>query len=414
MNVLLIALGSAGDVHPLVRLGLALERRGHSVTVITSGYFEGLLRRVGLKMIPLGEAADYQTLTMHPDLWHPTKGPRLLCKYVVLPLIRPLYEIVSRFDAADAVAVGSNIAFGARIAQEKTGLPMATFYLQPAYLRSEHQTSRINHLALPDWLPRLLKRAVFRALDRATDKIFLPELNGLRAELGLPPIQGTCSEWLNSPQSIIGLFPDWYAPPQPDWPSQTRLTGFVSYDGDESASLSPEVMRFLDAGSPPIVFTPGSAMRHAGRFFKESVNACRLLGRRGMLLTPYREQIPDALPEGVRHFDYLPFTQLLPRAAALVSHGGVGTLSRALAAGVPQLVMPTAYDQPDNAARVERLGVAASVPSQKYKARTVAEKLTALLTSSAVSARCRAVSEKFHADQPVDAACQLIETLACL
>src|SRR5262245_59029928 len=259
MNVLLIALGSAGDVNPMIRLGAALKTRGHSVTVVASAYFENHIRRAGLEVIALGTIDEYHAATHHPDIGHPRKGPMLLARYVVVPLIRPLYEIVSRFDPARSVAFGPNIAFGARIAQEKTGLPMATFYLQPAYLRSAHQTPKISGLPLPDWLPRPLKHMVFRSIDRAMDKIFLPELNGLRAELGLAPIQTPCSEWLNSPQSVIGLFPEWFAPPQPDWPSQTRLTGFVTGDGGDSGAegaLAPEVMRFLDAGEPPVVFTP--------------------------------------------------------------------------------------------------------------------------------------------------------------
>jgi UDP:flavonoid glycosyltransferase YjiC (YdhE family) len=337
----------------------------------------------------------------------------LLARYVVVPLIRPLYEIVSRFDPARSVALGPNIAFGARIAQEKTGLRMATFYLQPAYLRSAHQTPKISGLPLPDWLPRPLKHMVFRGVDRAMDKIFLPELNGLRAELRLPPIQSPCSEWLNSPRSVIGLFPEWFAPPQPDWPPQTRLTGFLNSDdaGGAEGALLPEVRRFLDAGAPPIVFTLGSAMKHGRSFFEESIKACQLLGRRGLLLTRYRDQIPATLPDSVRHVDYLPFSQILPRAAALAHHGGIGTLSQALAAGVPQLVTPSAYDQPDNAARLERLGVGASLPPRKYLGRTVAEKLTSLLASPKVRASCQSVRGKFQGDHPVDAACQMVERL---
>ena len=412
MKILLIALGSAGDVHPLVHLGRALKGRGHCVTVITSAFFEDLPRRAGLQVIGLGTVADYQAITAHPDLWHPSKGPMLVAEHVVVPLIRPLYEIVSRFDPANCVALGPNIAFGARIAQEKLGLPLATFYLQPAYLRSLHETPKISGLPLPGWCPRPLKRIVFRGVDRVQDKIFLPALNGLRAELRLPPIEDPCSVWLDSPRSIIGLFPHWFAPPQPDWPRQTRLTGFLSDDGGEGEALAPEVRRFLDAGEPPIAFTPGTAMRQGRQFFLESIKACQLLGRRGLLLTPYRDQVPATLPDEIRHFDYIPFGQLMPRVAALAHQGGIGTLARALAAGVPQLVMPNAYDQPDNAARLERLGVGASIPPQKYRGRAVAEKLTSLLTSPRVRARCQAVSGKFRADRPVDAACLLVEQLA--
>src|SRR5207248_1745452 len=81
---------------------------------------------------------------------------------------------------------------------------------------------------------------------------------------------------------------------------------------------------FLAGGGPPLVFTPGTAAHDQRRFFAESAEACRRLGRRALLLTRFRGQLPARLPEGVRHADYLPFSRLLPHAAALVHHGGGG------------------------------------------------------------------------------------------
>ena len=110
------------------------------------------------------------------------------------------------------------------------------------------------------------------------------------------------------------------------------------------------------AGEPPIVFTPGSAMYHGQDFFRASVEACKQLNRRGILLTRHAEQIPADLPATIRHFSYAPFSLLLPRAAALVHHGGIGTSAQAMAAGCRQLITPFAHDQFDNADRLRRLG----------------------------------------------------------
>ena len=422
MNVLLIALGSAGDVNPMIRLGAALKGRGRRVTVVASAYFEAPILRAGLDMIALGTIAEYHAATSHPDLWHPRKGPMLVAKHLAIPLIRPLYEIVRRYDPANTVVVSPGIAFGARIAQEKTGMPMATFYLQPAYLRSLYQTPRISGLPSSDWCPRPLKRAVFRSIDRLLDSVFLPEVNALRTELGLPEIGSSgcewrsCSEWMNAPRLILGLFPDWFAPLQPDWPAQLRLTGFMNCDDDLEEKLSPELGRFLESGEAPILFTAGTAMRRGKRFFEESVKACRLLGRRAILITRFRDQIPGTLPDGVRHFDYAPFSLTLPRVAAVVHHGGIGTIAQALAAGVPQLVAPAAHDQPDNAARVERLGAGASISPRKYRGRLVARKLRRLLDSAAIRLNCESIREKFHEGQAqfrsVGDTCLLIEQLA--
>jgi hypothetical protein len=78
--------------------------------------------------------------------------------------------------------------------------------------------------------------------------------------------------------------------------------------------LPAELEQFLSAGEPPVVFTPGSAQRQAPSFFREAVEASRLLGRRALLLTRFDEQLPANLPDGVKHFHYVPFSQVLPRA----------------------------------------------------------------------------------------------------
>jgi UDP:flavonoid glycosyltransferase YjiC (YdhE family) len=187
---------------------------------------------------------------------------------------------------------------------------------------------------------------------------------------------------MHSPQLNLCLFPDWFARPQPDWPPQTQLTGFVYYDRQgDGDDLPNTVNEFINAGSPPIIFTPGTAMKHANQFFLDCVEACGRLRRRGILLTGHPEQLPDELPADIRHFAYLPFSKVLPRTAALVHHGGIGTTAGAIAAGIPQVIRPMAHDQPDTAARVERLGIGVSLPPGKFNAASLAGKLDTLMTS---------------------------------
>jgi rhamnosyltransferase subunit B len=118
------------------------------------------------------------------------------------------------------------------------------------------------------------------------------------------------------------------------------------------------VRTFCQAGSPPIAFTLGTGMKHAADFFRTAVATCDTLGARGLLLTKYPDLIPASLPANVRHCAFAPFRELLPLCRAIVHHGGIGTTAAALEAGCPQLVLPLAWDQPDNAARVAKLGSA--------------------------------------------------------
>ncbi|HJT75634.1 MAG TPA: glycosyltransferase, partial [Gemmataceae bacterium] len=327
MKILLVPHGSHGDVHPFVGLGLALRGRGHHVTVITAPYFEKLVRRVGLEFVPIDRGVDFEEELKDPDLWNPRRGFHLIMERSVLPALRPVYQAVAeRYVPGETVVAAGSLAFGARIAQERLGVPLATVHLQPSVLRSAHQAPILPGLFLPDWLPAPLKRAQYWLADRLLiDRLLGKGINGFRAELGLPPASRLLDDWWNSPQRVLGLFPGWFAPPQPDWPPQLRLAGFPLYDERGLHALPPEVEDFLGAGSPLLVFTPGSANRHAAAFFAAAVEACQALGRRGLLLTRFPENVPERLPETVRYVEYLPLSDVLPRAAALAHHGGIGT-----------------------------------------------------------------------------------------
>src|SRR5262249_35036708 len=153
----------------------------------------------------------------------------------------------------------------------------------------------------------------------------------------------------------------------------------------------------------------GSAMQQGLRFFTEAAAACQKLGRRGILLSRWPQNVPPALPAGVRHFAYVPFSELLPHAAALVHHGGIGTTSQALAAGVPQLITPLASDQHDNADRLRRLGIADALEPKRLTAGTAAEKLRGLLDSRDVATRCREVAARIEPGRGIEKACDVIE-----
>ncbi len=413
MNVILAPVGSAGDVHPMVGLGLALKRRGHRITMVVNGYFQDLIERVGLEYVELGTKQEFMEFVANADLWHPTRSFPYIYNHGIAPTMRAQYDIIAqRQTAGDTMVISSCLGFGARIAHDKLGVPLATVHLQPAALWSEHESPVLPGMLLRPGTPRWLKRFQYWLgesiiIDRVIDK----ETNGFRRELGLSPVKRT-TRWWNSPECIVCLFPAWYAPPQSDWPAQVVLTDFPLWDEREVTEVRDELERFLSSGDPPIVFTPGSAMFLGQSFFSAAAEACRRLGRRGLLLSRFRDHIPTKLPDGVRHFEYIPFSRVLPRAAALVHHGGIGSTSQALAAGIPQLVMPMAHDQPDNAARVARLGVGDWLKPSAFRPHAVADKLDCLLNSNDVRRSCQIVAAKLDRQGGLEKACVAIERFA--
>lgn len=408
-TILLCTIGSAGDVYPFIGIGQQLKKRGFRVVLITSQYFETQAHSVGLEFIGLGSAEDYQSIIQDPDLWSAEKGFKVFAERVVFPIMEPAYEIIAGFDPSQTILVAQGQFFAAHIAREKLGFPFITVHLQPAAFRSVHEFP-----LLPAWMPPFLKRGIFNLIDvLVLDKLFAPNINRLRQRLSLPAINKIFGNWMHSPQKNLGLFPEWFAHPQPDWTPQTQLTGFVFYDKqNEREELSKELESFLSAGDAPIIFTAGTAMKHGSQFFLDCIEACQRLGWRGILLTQHPEQLPAQLPQGIQHFSYLPFSKILPRAAALVHHGGIGTTAQAIAAGIPQVIRPMTHDQPDNAARVEKLGIGASLSPKKFNAASLAEKLNAVISSQQVQDRCKFYAQKINPDQALNDACAIIEGFA--
>jgi UDP:flavonoid glycosyltransferase YjiC (YdhE family) len=219
------------------------------------------------------------------------------------------------------------------------------------------------------------------------------------------------SRWNQSPDLVLGMFPEWFGAPQPDWPPQTRLVGFPLYDPRPAPGLSQQLEEFLAAGEPPIVFAPGSANSQAASFFRTAVEVCTRLGRRGLLVTRFPEQVPPDLPRTVRHFEFVPFGLLLPRAAALVHHGGIGTCAQGLAAGLPQLVMAMAFDQLDNGQRLARLGTGAVLRVSQFRPKRVAGEMARLLESPTVAQRGREIAPRLNGPASLNAECDHLEKL---
>jgi UDP:flavonoid glycosyltransferase YjiC (YdhE family) len=146
-------------------------------------------------------------------------------------------------------------------------------------------------------------------------------------------------------------------------------------------------------------------------FFAAAVDACRRMGRRGILLTRQSGQVPAELPASVIHVPFAPFSELLPRCAALVHHGGIGTTSQALRHATPQLVMPMAHDQLDNADRAVKLGVAATIKRRKFTGRNVAGALAALLNKPGLRDNCAAAAGRFVGYDALTETAMVIERL---
>src|SRR5262245_32387337 len=412
IEFLLFANGSGGDVDPMLAIGRALRDRGHRVVIVANPYFETAVRAAGLTFAGIGSAEIYRQRMEDPTLWQFGRGFRVLFSDMI-DNMRPLYDVIRvRAVPGHTVVVAPMGGLGARLANEKLGVPLVNVQLQPLAFRSHYEQPGLTVPTVLKPLLPPLRRAWLRAVDRRLlDPPVAPALNAFRAELGLAPVARVFDGWAFSRDLIVGLFPDWFAHPPRDWPRQLKLTGFPLCDRDDDADLPATLARFLSSGTRPIVFTAGTAMRVAKKFFETSVGVCERLRERGVLVTPFADQLPNPLPAGVIHAPYAPFSRLLSRACAIVHHGGIGTLAQAMHAGIPQLLTPMNFDQPDNAVRLTALGVADRIRPRDYSVAAAAKKLSALRTSPQVAARCRVMAQRLAHNDSVTATCRLIESV---
>ncbi len=411
MHVVLVPFGSSGDVHPFVGLGVALKARGHRVTVVSIPNFIPLLEKHGFEMVSIGEPDRFDTLLHDPRLWHPTKALAVVMESV-LEGLKPVYDaIASCFVKGETVVVAGSLAMGARVAQEVLGVPLATVHLSPSIFRSVHETPMHGPVRMPSWWPKTLKSGLYRIMDAIIDPRITPGLNRFRAQFGLAPIARPMKEWWNSPQCVLALFPEWFAPRQPDWPPQTVQTGFTLYDESDIQGLPAEIVNFQNEPNRPVHFAPGSAQIQGRGFFETSARACELAGVKGLFVTKYTDQLPRPLSDAVTHFPYLPFSKVLPLCSLVVHHGGIGTTAQALAAGIPQIVRPMAHDQMDNAARLQAMGVGVTIMPKDYRPDVVATCIRKHRESQATVLKARDFAGRIAMDRPIEASCEAIERI---
>ena len=391
-RIVLATVGSLGDLHPFIALGLALHARGAAVVVTAAAEYRAKIECAGLEFravrpsfddVQRGAGMDRARLTRailaHNDF---------LLRRLIMPHVQASYDdMLAVIPGADLVLT-SSLSFGARLAAEKSAIPWVGVVLQPLMFLSAFDPPVIPKVEfLSSLLPLLGPVAtgwVLRAFKYALAAQVKP-VRDLRRRIGLAPNrQNPLFEGQFSAAGAIALYSPLLGGIRKDYPEPTQITGFAYFDSVDGAAtvLERSLDEFLEAGARPLVFTLGSLIVNSpGSFYRESLAAARILGQRAVLLVG--ENAIDAFaacgsPE-VHVAAYAPHSLLFPRAEAVVHHGGIGTLAQALRSGRPQLIVPFYADQIDNAARAVRLGVARRVAPRRYAGGSAARILAALM-----------------------------------
>jgi UDP:flavonoid glycosyltransferase YjiC (YdhE family) len=413
MRVLIPCFGTHGDLNPYIALSRELLARGHSPTIVTHGVYRPEVEAWGIGFrAARPDAPEYQEL--FPAAMDPRRGPEVVIREILVPRIRDSYEDTMEAAVDTDLVVTHPVAFAGPIVAEERGLPWVSTVLSPLSFFSVHdlpvfpQAPWAKRVARLPGAARLMVRAI-RALTRP----WVEPVERLRAERGLPSRGHPLFEGQHSPRGVLALFSRVLARPRPDWPRLVSLTGFPFHNpAAEDAAEAARLEAFLSAGPPPVVFTLGtSAVQVAGEFYEESLAAARRLGLRAALLIGAGHPLAGLAEDDAIAVERAPHDALFPRAAGIVHHGGIGTLGQALRAGRPMLVVPHAHDQPDNAWRARRLGVARVLGPGRYHAGRVARELGELRRPE-YAERAEAVGRIVREERGAVAACDRIEAVA--
>jgi len=412
-HYLVICVGTSGDIHPFIPVAKALQAMGRSVTFITNSYHARLLSGSGLAYVGLGTDEEYLRLMQDPNIWHPTRGFEALLARYKDQLLQVVSTIRSIALGRSTVVIAHPFAVpGAAMAREQ-GLisKIVSMHLAPSTIRTCHDPLRFGDTTIPRWVPMSWRRALWRFIEKGwIDPTGVGQVNAARSALNLPPVQSSFLAHVeDEPNLTVTLFPTWFAPTMPDWPRPLLSSDFQLFDPEPADKFSEELSAFLDAGDKPLVFTPGTGNLHASSFFSCALAAARRLDERAVFLTKERGQVPANLPPMALWQPYVPLSGLLPRAKALIHHGGVGTTAEALRAGIPQLVTSFAWDQFDNGSRVKELGMGLVLPTRKLTPRSLTRSIREIISSASIRSCGAQVAKRFTQQQDPTELCTEIE-----
>ncbi len=416
MNITILCLGSRGDMQPYLALAVGLQQAGHRVTLAAPARAVAWVQAYGVTAHPL--RFDLQAFLQKPEIQAVLNGRNIFRQLQLMRgdlhtgMLQVLADSWEATRTADYV-VASSFGYGGAEAASQRRVPLAYAFLSPFVPATRAFPTFL--LPVRFSLGGAYNYLTYALMLRAVWPTFARPLNAWRAsQLGLPPWR-SIGQMLGAQRGLgiawlYGFSPS-VLPKPPDWADDHHVTGYWFLHAPPAWQPPADLLRFLDAGAPPVYVGFGS-MRPAGPETQTHLirRALELSGQRGVLLTHSGALTRLAASPNLFYVDDVPHDWLFPRMAAVVHHGGAGTTAAGLRAGVPSLVTPFIGDQHAWADRVHRLGVGPRVGGLKQlTADKLAQAIDTAVTDPTLRARAAALGEKIRAEDGVAAAVEIIQ-----
>jgi len=416
MKLTLIALGSRGDVQPIVALGRGLLDAGYAVRLVTMVGFESMVREQGLEFFPV--AGDAQALTSELIL-EGVKGKGLSLLHMVRGFMRTFGAITQSYHMAfaaealrDSDAILSQLPggfYGYDLA-EHLRVPYIALSVIPQEITGAYPLSLLPmQFSLGSWYNRL----TYYMGQQLAWHPFHKAINAFRDELGLPPASfwwGNMRRMKRERVPVIQGFSEHVIPTEPEWGDHVHTTGYWTLD-ESSWEPSAALVKFLEAGEPPVFIGFGSMpVPDPTVTTRLILKALRRAGKRGILGAGWAKIGAVELPETVFALDYAPYAWLFPRVAAVIHHGGSGTTGFALRSGVPSMVIPFTADQPFWGRRTHELGVGpVPIPFVKLSVENLARAIVSMVENAGMQRKAVDLRDVMAAEKGIARAVEIIQ-----
>jgi rhamnosyltransferase subunit B len=386
--------GSEGDLKPPVAIGKMLHQFGAEVDFIANPFFEEMVLSEGLNFIGAGPFVDLDTILKNDtSLLHPIIGPGQVWK-MLLGSVEYTFPVACQQIERQKpdIVVSHAIELATQWAARKHRIPYVTLSTTPLIWCSKDDPVTFVKRLRPAWMNAL----ALHVLAWVSEFHFSVSTRKIRNRFQLPRAYGAMKTIFSESVLNLGCWSALFRPETCDDPVNSLITGFTIERERDPRRIPKELMDWLSQESPPVIVGLGTTARWQGRHIYQAVAvACAELKRRCLLIGPELKDLED-LENGIRAVREIPFREVFPYACVLVHHGGLGTTAQALFAGCPQLVVPFAHDQFNNAACVERLGAGLSLPSRKISEKSVKELFGQLLNNQQINQRTKDLALQFQ------------------
>ena len=414
LKITVFAAGSRGDIQPCVALSIGLKEAGYQVRLAVPENFAGFIQKHDLSFYPLrGDvqqimASDTGRKFMETGGANPMKSIRAI-RAMIAPVVKKMAEdaYAASRDTDALICLGVFSAFGHSIAE---ALRIPIINVEPTPLLPSRA------FAAPSWpfqrdLGGLHNYLSGISMLQVVWLWYRPFVNDFRQHLGLPTY--TAARFYHTLRStpMLSAYSPSVIPHPADWPDSVHITGYFFLDRETDWQPSLELKAFLEAGNPPVYIGFGSmAGRNPEKLAKLTLEALAKSGQRGLLLTGWGGLRAERVLENVFVLDSAPHSWLFPRMAAVVHHGGAGTTAEGLRAGVPNVIVPFAFDQFFWGARIKALGLGPDpIPQKSLTADGLANAIRIAVTDSNMRQRANSCGAAIRAENGIGNAVEIIK-----